>query len=268
LIHAFIPKGNNGMRFALAAEQILQSLPIRPKTAATYNSVYRRYIYPALYEYELAEIKREHIQNLIKTLPPQTGATTLAVLKTIFREAIDYAYCENSPAATVRRPKLQVIPRNFLTVQEIKNLELPKFRTEIIFLAMHGLRWAEALVLTPEDIYDNRVHITKSMHGPLKSRAAIRSVPHVSEFKVFPRTPKALRRELAVHNAHIHSLRHTYAYLLKTSGVHVTTAQKLMGHADPGITLGIYTRFRDEEIDNAGAAIMDSLRGKSDYLMF
>ena len=252
-------KGNHGIKFALAADQILNSLPIRPKTAATYNSVYRRYIYPALHEYELAEIKREHIQNLIKALPPQTGATTLAVLKTIFREAIDNAYCENSPAATVRRPKLQVIPRNFLTVQEIKKLELPKFRTEITFLAMHGLRWAEALALTPADIYDNRVHITKSMHGPVKSRAGIRSVPHVSEFKVFPRTPKALRRELAVHNAHIHSLRHTYAYLLKTSGVHVTTAQRLMGHADPGVTLGIYTRFRDDEIDGAGAAILGSL---------
>ena len=92
--------------------------------------------------------------------------------------------------------------------------------------------------------------------------------PHVSGFKPFPKTPKALRRELAEHGTHIHSLRHTYAYLLKTSGVHVTTAQKLMGHADPGVTLGIYTRFRDEEIDNVGAAIVDSLRGKSDYLMF
>jgi hypothetical protein len=40
------------------------------------------------------------------------------------------------------------------------------------------------------------------------------------------------------------------------------------GRADPGVTLGIYTRFRDEEIDNARAAIMDSLHGKSDYLMF
>ena len=84
----------------------------------------------------------------------------------------------------------------------------------------------------------------------------------------FPKTPKALRRELAENGAHIHSLRHTYAYLLKTSGVHVTAAQKLMGHANPGVTLEIYTHFRDEEIDNAGAAIMDSLRGKSDYLMF
>lgn len=230
--------------------------------------MYRRYIHPALHQYELDEVKREHIQNLIKILPPQTGATTLAVLKTIFREAIDNAYCENSPAATVRRPKLQVIPRNFLTLQEIVSLDLPKFRTQIIFLAMHGLRWAEALALTEADIYNNRVHITKSMHGPVKSRAGIRSVPLVSEFKTFPRTPKALRKELAVHGAHIHSLRHTYAYLLKTSGVHVTTAQKLMGHADPGVTLGIYTRFRDDEIDGAGAAILDSLRGKSDYLMF
>ena len=156
--------------------------------------MYRRYIHPALHQYELDEVKREHIQNLIKILPPQTGATTLAVLKTIFREAIDNAYCENSPAATVRRPKLQVIPRNFLTLQEIVSLDLPKFRTQIIFLAMHGLRWAEALALTEADIYNNRVHITKSMHGPVKSRAGIRSVPLVSEFKTFPRTPKALRK--------------------------------------------------------------------------
>jgi len=237
----------------------LEALPIRSKTSQTYNSVYRRYIHPALHHYELAEIKREHIQNLIKVLPPQTGATTLAVLKSIFREAIDNAYCEYSPAATVRRPKLQVIPRNFLTLQELVNLDLPKFRTQIIFLAMHGLRWAEALALTEDDIYNNRVHVTQSIHGPVKSRAGIRSVPLVSEFKVFPRTPKALRKELAVHGAHIHSLRHTYAYLLKTSGVHVTTAQKLMGHADPGVTLGIYTRFRDEEIDGAGASILESL---------
>ena len=47
----------------------------------------------------------------------------------------------------------------------------------------------------------------------------------------------------------------------------MTTAQKFLGHADAGVTLGIYTRFRDEEIDNAGAAIMDSLRGKSDHLI-
>ena len=45
--------------------------------------------------------------------------------------------------------------------------------------------------------------------------------------------------------------------------MHLTIAQKFMGHADPGVALGINTRFRAEEIDNAGAAIMDSLRVKA-----
>lgn len=250
------------MNFAFTAELILEALPVRQKTASTYKSLYKNHIYPKFKDYKLREIRREQVQHLIRELPPQTGAATLSVLRTIYREAIDNNYCENSPAATVRRPKVQVVPRKFLTVEELERLELPRFRTEILFLAMHGLRWGEAVALTHEDIYEGRVHITKSIHGPVKSNAGIRSVPLVSEFKTFPRTPKALRKELAVHGAHIHSLRHTYAYLLKTSGVHVTTAQKLMGHADPGVTLGIYTRFRDDEIDGAGAAILTAL-GKS-----
>jgi integrase len=51
---------------------------------------------------------------------------------------------------------------------------------------------------------------------------------------------------------HIHSLRHTYAYLLKTQGIHVTTAQKLMGHSDPKVTLRVYTQVLDSEIENTG----------------
>ncbi len=57
------------------------------------------------------------------------------------------------------------------------------------------------------------------------------------------------------HGIHIHSLRHTYAYILKSQGIHVTTAQKLMGHSDPKITMAIYTRVLDNEIDSAGAVL-------------
>ena len=35
----------------------------------------------------------------------------------------------------------------------------------------------------------------------------------------------------------------------------MTTAQKLMGHSDPKITMAIYTRVLDDEIDNAGAIL-------------
>jgi len=71
------------------------------------------------------------------------------------------------------------------------------------------------------------------------------AIPLVSEFKPFPKTSKGLRRELAEHGA-----------------------QKLMGHADPGVTLRIYARFPDEEIDNGGVTIIDSLWRKSVYLIF
>jgi integrase len=50
----------------------------------------------------------------------------------------------------------------------------------------------------------------------------------------------------------IHSLRHTYAYILKRQGIHVTTAQRLLGHSDPKVTLAVYTQVLDSEIDEAG----------------
>ena len=63
--------------------------------------------------------------------------------------------------------------------------------------------------LIETDIYDQKVHINKSIHGETK----------------------------------------TYAYFLKTNDVHVTTAAKFLGHSDPMITLKIYTLVRDTEVD-------------------
>jgi integrase len=85
-------------------------------------------------------------------------------------------------------------------------------------------------------------------------------VPHVSEFKLLPATPKALRLKLAPYGVGIHSLRHTYAYILKSQGVHVTTAQKLLGHSDPRVTMAVYTAVLDSEIDDVGILLKDLTR--------
>ena len=221
--------------------------------------MYRCHIAPVIGTRKLDSISRLQIQGVIQGLPAQTGAMVLAVIKTLYREAIAAGIVNASPVAGISRPKIQVKPRKFLTLQELKECDFGKFQNHIIFLAAHGLRWGEALALTHEDIHGGRVHISKSIHGPTKSVAGIRTVPYLSQFNTFPRSPKALRKTLARSGVHIHSLRHTYAYLLKTSKVHVTTAQKLMGHSDPKITLGIYTRFRDNEIDEAGQLMRAAL---------
>jgi integrase len=62
------------------------------------------------------------------------------------------------------------------------------------------------------------------------------------------------------HGVTVHSFRRTYAYLLKTQGVHVTTAQKLLGHSDPMMTLKVYTLVRDDEFDEVGQRLKNHLK--------
>lgn len=240
------------MLFENFALQTVGNLPVRNKTRATYLSMLRLHILPTLAHRELVVIKRLDIQRTIHGLPPQTAAMTLAVLKTIFREALAHDLLDSSPAHGVSGPRILVKPREFLTWQEISEKSFGDYSAHIRFLALHGLRWSEAVALTFDDIRDDRVWINRSIHGQTKSKAGIRSVPLVSPFTIFPKSPKTLRKVLAPHGVSIHSLRHTYAYLLKQQGVHVTTAQRLLGHSDPRVTMGIYTQVLDTEIDDVG----------------
>ena len=221
--------------------------------------MYRCHIGPALGHLNLADVKRTQIQELIAPLPPQTAQTVLAVIKTIYREALAQELVEHSPAHGIRGQKVIVSPRKFLTWEQLNSVSFGKYTTQIRFMALHGLRWSEAAALTTEDIRDGRIHVTKSVHGQTKSKAGVRVVPLVSEFKPLPHTRRPLRKVLAPYGVTIHSLRHTYAYLLKTRGVHVTTAQRLLGHSDPKVTLSIYTQVLDNEIDDAGELLKLSL---------
>ncbi len=238
--------------FESFAMQTIGNLPIRRKTRATYLSMLRLHVFPTLAHREITSIKRLDIQSTIFGLPPQTAAMSLAVIKTVFREALAQEIIESSPAHGVSGPKIMVAPREFLTWEEVASGSFGNYTPHIRFLALHGLRWSEAVVLTVDDIRDNRIWVNKSVHGETKSKAGIRSIPLVSPFIAFPTSPKTLRKVLRPYGVDIHSLRHTYAYLLKQQGVHVTTAQRLLGHADPRVTMGIYTQVLDNEIDAVG----------------
>ena len=78
-----------------------------------------------------------------------------------------------------------------------------------------------------------------------------------------PQTSRAengIATALKPYGVTVHSLRKTYAYMLKSSDIHVTTAAKLMGHSNPMVTLKIYTQVLDEEIDKSGVAISEYLK--------
>jgi integrase len=232
---------------------------VKPKTLFDYKGFYRRNLDPVFGARELDDIKRYEVQSFIQGLTPHLSHKSLMLLKTLYREAIKYEVTENNPTLGVRHKKLPEPKRHFLTWEQVDAINWGKYDSQIRFLALHGLRWSEAVVLTEEDIYEDYVHINRSFYGTTKSSAGNRKIPYVGFFKPFPKSYKTLLRHVAVQGVSIHSFRRTYAYLLKKSGVHVTTAQKLLGHADPMVTLAIYTSVLDDEFDNVGELLRNKI---------
>ena len=234
-------------------------LPITKKTVENYRGAYNRNISPALGHRELETLTRREFVELLAPLAAPNYFQTLMMMRSLFREAINRELIKESPVATIRAPKVRPKPQKFLTWEEVKESSFGKYDENIKFLALHGLRWGEAVALTAADIYDDKVHINKSMYGPTKTRAGVRQVPYFGHFSPFPKSRPGIAAVLATHGVTIHSLRKTYAYFLKTNNVHVTTAAKFLGHSDPMVTLKIYTMVRDTEIDEVGNQLRASL---------
>ena len=77
-------------------------------------------------------------------------------------------------------------------------------------------------------------------------------MPLLSEFTPFANYQETIAKALKPYGVTVHSLRKTYAYTLKSAGIDVSTAAKLMGHSNPMVTLKIYTLVKDDEAHLAG----------------
>jgi len=237
------------------ANKLWPLLNVTKKTRYDYSRLYERYLKPVIGHRELDDNIRQELQLHLLTLPPQTSRHCLMVAKTTWREALNYGVCSSNPTVGIRTPKIQEKPRPFLTWEEVDARDWGRYNDQIRFLALHGLRWSEAVALTEADIRDGFVYVSRSIYGPCKSKTSVRKIPYLGFFKKFPVTHKPLMKAAHLHGITVHSLRRTYAYLLKTQGIHVTTAQRLLGHSDPVLTMKIYTGVLDSEIDEAGEVL-------------
>ncbi len=234
-------------------------LNVRPKTLQNYKHQYGKYLEPVMGSVELDKVEPVVIQRCLLSLPPQTSRHCLMLVKTIYREAALYGQSTSNPALGLKTPTIQLSDKRFLTWEEVNSKEWGRYNEQIRFLALHGLRWSEAAVITENDIRDGFVFISKSVYGPCKSKSSIRKVPYLGHFAPLPITYKPMQKCANLHGVTVHSFRRTYAYLLKTQGVHVTTAQRLLGHSDPMMTLKVYTSVLDSEIGDAGELLLRAI---------
>lgn len=239
-------------------------LPVTKKTIENYRGAYRRNISKKLGDRQLGDITKREFMDILAPLAPQNQFQTLMVLRVIYREAVARELVDHSPVSLIKAPRIRVEPQKFLTWEEVRETNFGKYDSHIKFLALHGLRWGEAVVLRDIDISDNCVTINKSKEGPTKTKAGLRQVPYFGYFKTFPKSRNAIAKTLSKHGVTIHSLRKTYAYFLKTNKVHVTTAAKFLGHSNPMITLQIYTLVRSTEVEEVGEKLRTILKPPQD----
>jgi integrase len=74
------------------------------------------------------------------------------LVKTIYREATLYGQTTANPALGLKTPAIQLSDKKFLTWEEVNSKEWGRYNEQIRFLALHGLRWSEAAVITENDI--------------------------------------------------------------------------------------------------------------------
>ena len=241
-------------------ETLWQVLSVRPNTIQSYRNLYNRHLKPVIGDLRLDEMDVVMMQRKLLELPPQTSRHALMLLKTIYREAIMYGVASHNLAAKLKSKPVQVQQKPFLTWDQVNEIDWGRYNNQIRFLALHGLRWSEAVVITNLDIRDGFVYVNRSKNGACKSASGVRKIPYLGYFEPLPKSYKPLQKVVARQGVTVHSLRRTYAYLLKTQGVHVTTAQKLLGHSDPLMTLKVYTSVRDEEIQETGENLRNFLK--------
>ena len=234
-------------------------LPVTKKTISNYRGAYSRNISEQFGSREMCSISKRELLDALAPLSPPNYFQTLMMLRVLYREALARELVAQSPVASIRAPRIRVQPQKFLTWEEVRDTNFGKYDSQVKFLALHGLRWGEAVALKNSDISEDKVSINRSIHGATKTIAGVRQVPYFGYFKEFPRTRVPIAKALEPYGVTIHSLRKTYAYFLKSNNVHVTTAAKFMGHSNPLITLKIYTLVLDNEVDDIGNELRKSL---------
>jgi len=241
-------------------ETVWTVLNVREKTLKDYKHLYKSHLKPVIGLLEIDSVSSKDLQVKLLSLPPQTARHCLMLAKTIWREAENYGVSTHNPLTKLRTAPIQVTPKKFLTWEEVDVLDWGRYNNQIRFLALHGLRWSEAAALTFGDIKDGSVLVSRSVYGACKSKSSVRRVPYLGYFEQFPKSYKPMQKCANKHGVTVHSFRRSYAYLLKTQKIHVTTAQKLLGHSDPMMTLKVYTSVLDSEIDDAGNILENFLK--------
>lgn len=256
---------------------------------------------------KICELNRRSYQSLIneyaKTHEKQTTMDFHHHMKSAVLDAIDEGFLSADPtrrviikgkAPAVKKPK-------YLSERELKTLlsalvlkEQPNWDWLILLIAKTGVRFSEALALTPSDFdfYEQKIRISKTWDykspvggfAETKNKSSQRTVyvdpiltgqfykladglpatePIFIKGRVFNSTVnnrlKALCKAATVSVISIHGLRHSHASALIFAGVSIASIAKRLGHSSITTTQKTYLHIIQELEDQDNDKIIGYL---------
>jgi integrase len=238
---------------------------------------------------------KSFVAGISKVLAPSTVHTVFAVLRRIMQSAVDDELIASNPCSRVPLPEISPRVLKPLSPQAVvapANAVPTRYRVTVWLAAGAGLREGEALGLTVPriNIDERKIHVEEQMQrkllSPLKTKASRRTIPvddlvireikaHMGRYRegehhllVTNRCSRPVQRgsfndcwRKAVKDAGLpkgtrfHDLRHFYASVLISHGLHPKTVQARLGHATMAETMDTYGHLFPDADDHGRGAL-------------
>ena len=264
-----------------------------PSSCQFANRVLKRQLIPAFGRLPLDAIRRIDVErwfDAYSRTAPGGANKALEILGQIMNAALAVGHVETAPVKGIAknpRPKLT----RFLSTREIERLhrvldrlvgDRPSRRPQadiIRLLLLTGCRKGEILKLQWSEVDGDRLNLGDSKTGPRRvwlsqaAQAILARQPRAASPCVFPsprRPDKPLshilhlwrraRKEAGLDDVRLHDLRHTVASQAVARGVPLSTVARMLGHADPVMTLR-YAHVGDRDLQAAAERIGNAIEG-------
>ncbi|MCY3733934.1 MAG: tyrosine-type recombinase/integrase, partial [Chloroflexi bacterium] len=258
-----------------------------PSSCRFANRVLERQLIPTFGRLPLDAIRRIDVErwfDAYSRTAPGGANKALEILGQIMNAALAVGHLETSPVKGIAknpRPKLT----RFLSAEEIERLhhvldrlvdEWPSRgqQADIVrLLLLTGCRKGEIMKLRWSEVDGDRLNLAHTKTGPRRvwlskaAQAILARQPRAAGPYVFPspmHPDKPLsnalhfwhraRKEAGLDDVRLHDLRHTVASQAVARGVPLSTVARMLGHADPKMTLR-YAHVGDRDLQAAAERI-------------